>query len=417
MPVDDPQKFSEGLQRQRELLLDSDAVHEADRDPIHRWVQQKDGTVAVSSLKTYLRRVRVASERSDTPLMDMDEPDFHDLVFSLRHGHDLEDSTIRSYENAVLLFIEDIVGAEWPEDVDRTTVERSTVSAEDLLTPADIQTLTETARHQRDVAFIEFLADTGARLSLALSLRIGDISLTKPPTYMPNADAKGLKGAPITEYPLIDAPAAIRSYVRTSHPRPNDSDVALFHKIKPASRPDEDGRWRDDGSIDPNAIRQQLARIADRAGVEKSVRPHAFRHAAVTRMVREGYSRSQIEHRVHWTLDTDMWETYEHITGAEHTEDIFREAGLIEGEDSPDKVRKPCGNCREPLAPHHEFCPLCGSPATEEARRTVESVRSEQFDTAVKSDDPSKRETVRDLAAVLDIEEELAERVVDARTD
>lgn len=417
MPVDDPQQFSEGLQRQRDLLSDSTSVHEADRQPIRRWLQRKDGTVAVSSLKTYLRRVRVASERASTPLIEMAEDDFHDLIFSLRHDHDLADSTIHSYENAVLLYIEDMTGAEWPEDIERTSVEQDTVTKDDILTPGDIQELTSTARHQRDVAFIEFLADTGARLSLALSLRVQDIDLEDPATYVPNSEAVGLKGAPITEYPLIDSAGALRSYLRTSHPRPNDPDVALFHKLKPHERGPDGEQWVDDGGVDPNAARQQLSRIADRGSVEKSVRPHAFRHAAITRMVREGYSRSQIEHRVHWTLDTDMWETYEHITGAEHTEDIFREAGLIEGEDGPEKVRKPCGNCREPLAPHHEFCPVCGRAASERARRALDAERSDQFDTAVESQREDERRAARDLANALDIDEELAVRVVDARTD
>ncbi len=416
MPVDDPQNFAEGLQNQRRLLEDSTQVHDADRQPIKRWLQRKDGTVAVSTLKTYLRRVRVASERASTPVIEMDEDDFHSLLFELRHEHDLADSTIHSYENAVLLFIEDMTGAEWPSEVDRTSVESETVTSDDILTPNNLGSLTETARHQRDVAFIEFLADTGARLSLALSLRVGDLDLSEPATYSPNPDAVGLKGASITDYPLIDSAGALRSYLRTSHPRPNDPEVALFHKIKPAKRGEGDERWIDDGGVDPNAMRQQLSRIADRAGVEKDVNPHAFRHAAITRMVREGYSRSQIEHRVHWTLDTDMWETYEHITGAEHTEDIFREAGLVEGEEGPDRVRKPCGNCREPLAPHHEFCPVCGRPASERAREALEAERDDQFDTAVKSEDPETREAARDLASVLDIDEDLAARVVDART-
>jgi integrase len=417
MPVDDPQKFSEGLQRQRQLLADSTSIHDADREPIRRWVQRKDGTVAVSTLKTYLRRVRVASERANTPLIDMGEDGFHDLLFTLRHEHDLADSTIHSYENAVLLYLDDMTDAEWPEDVERTTVEKSTVAADDILTPNDLGQLTETARHERDVAFIEFLADTGARLSLALSLRIQDVDLEEPATYTPNRDAVGLKGAPITEYPLIDSAGVLRSYLRTSHPRPNTPTAALFHKIKPARRSDDGTRWSDDGGVDPNAARQQLGRIAERAGVEKSVRPHAFRHAAVTRMVREGYSRSQIEHRVHWTLDTDMWETYEHITGAEHTEDIFREAGLVEGDDAPDRVRKACGNCREPLAPHHEFCPVCGRAASERAREAVAAEQSDQFDTAVESDDQDERAAARDLANALGIDRELARRVVDARTD
>lgn len=398
MPTDDPQNFDRRLQKERDRLEESTAIHEADRDPIQRWLQRKDGTVKTSSLEVYLRRARIASERSDVPLVEMDEDDFHSLVFDLRHEYDLADGTIDGYEAAVLMLIDDMTDAEWPEDVERTTVEAPTVDPDTILTPADIQTLTSSARHQRDVAFVEFLADTGVRLSLALSLRVCDVDLTRPPTYTPNPKAEGLKGATVAEYPLIDSAAAIRSYLRTSHPRPDDPEAALFHKLHPSKIDSEsDERWGDDGGLAPNAIRQQLHRVADRAGVDKPTNPHAFRHAAITRMVREGYSRSQIEHRVHWTLDTDMWEVYEHITGTEHTEDIFREAGLVEGDDAPEKVRKPCGNCGEPLGPHHDWCLNCGQPVTAEAEESFQTFQQLLVALMANEQNPTTR---RELGAV-----------------
>lgn len=396
MPIDDPQRFAAGLQRERENLHDSAAVHDADRAAIDRWVRRKDGSVATSSLKTYLRRIRVASERSTSPIIDLDEDAFHDLVFTLRHEYDLADSTVASYEDSVLMFIQDMTDAEWPDDVERTTVSHDGPRLDDILTPDDIYQLTSAARHQRDVAFIEFLGDTGARLSLVLSLRVRDVDLDGTPTYTPNDNAMGLKGAEVTEYPLIDSAAPLKSYLRTAHPRPNDPDVALFHKLKPAKRTGEE-RWSDDGGVEPNAMRQQLYRIADRADIEKPVNPHAFRHAAITRMVREGYSRSQIEHRVHWSLDSNMWRTYEHITGEEHNKDIFREAGLLDREAGPQKIRKDCGNCNQPLAPHHEWCPNCGDPASPGAAESVEDTVDTVLDALVEESNPAAAEELRQL--------------------
>jgi integrase len=408
MALDDPQDFSGGLANARRRLLDSDDVHDDDRPIIRQWMQRKDGRVAVSSLKTYLRRVRLASERSDIPLVDLDESDYHDLVFRLRHEEGLADSTVKSYEDALVLFLTDMTDAEWPADIERTTVENGGPNPDEMLIPADIQELTATARHQRDVAFIEFLADTGARLSLALSLRVKDIDLSEPATYTPNPNATGLKGADIKEYPLIDSVAALRGYLRGAHPRGSTGDVALFHKLKPASR-GEDDRWgSDDGALRANAARQQLVRIADRSSVEKRVHPHGFRHAAITRMVREGYSRSQIEHRVHWTLDTDMWETYEHITSEEHNTDIFREAGVVDDEDGPDRVRKPCGNCRTPVAPHHEFCPQCGAAVTATADTEVDASRDAVLDDLINATNPAMRRELRQVLEDLDEREDLA---------
>ena len=408
MALDDPQDFTGGLANARQRLADSDAVHDADRPAIKQWMQRKDGNVATSSLKTYLRRVRIASERCDVPLVEVDEADYHDLIFSLRHDHDLADSTVKSYEDALLMFLSGMADVDWADDVERTTVDSGGPDVDEMLDSGDIQDLTATARHQRDVAFIEFLADTGARLSLALSLRVGDVDLADPATYTPNGDAQGLKGATITEYPLIDAVAPLRGYLRGAHPRPDDPDVALFHKLHPSSRAGGEDRWGDDdGGLRANAARQQLVRIADRADLGKPVNPHAFRHAAITRMVREGYSRSQIEHRVHWTLDTDMWEIYEHVTSDEHNADIFREAGVVDQEDGPERVRKPCGNCRAPLAPHHEFCPQCGAAVSAAADDEVDDARQAIMDDLVDATNPAMRRELRQLLEDLDDQEDL----------
>jgi integrase len=328
----------------------------------------------------------------------MDDPDdYYEWVYHLRHDYDLADPTIKSYEDAVLLLLDEMADADWTDDIDRTTVDDNTVDVDDILMPDEIGQLTDSARHQRDVAFIEFLADTGARITLAVSLRVGDIDLDGDrPTYTPNDQADGLKGAGITDYPLIDSVAALRGYLRTSHPRPDDPDVALFHKIKPASRGD-DARWSGDGGMRTNAMRQQMGRVADQAGVDKPTNPHAFRHAAISRMVREGFTRSQIEHRVHWEVDTDMWETYEHIASDEHNEDIFREAGFIEENDGPDKRRRRCGQCRDPIAPHHEFCPQCGTPVSVDARDAQETRTDSVVDELVSETDPRTRERLRTL--------------------
>jgi len=400
MGVDDPQDFAGRLQREREKLASESAVHDDDRETIQRWLQRIDGTVEISSLSAYVRRCRVGSKRASKPLISFGEDDWHEFIFDLRHEHGLADSTVKSYENAILLYLQEMLDAEWPGNIDRTSVDKSGPSSEEILDAADINDLTRSARHQRDIAFIEFLADTGARLSMALSLRVKDIDLGKPATYSPNEDAVGLKGAQITDYPLIDSAAPLRAYLRAGHPRPDNGDVALFHKIKPAARDGED-RWTGDGSVDPNAMRQQLSRIADDAGVNKPTSPHAFRHRAITRMVREGYSRSQIEHRVHWTLDTNMWETYEHITSEEHNADIFREAGVLESDDGPERVRKHCGNCREALAPRHEFCPNCGEPAAPGAADDVEETVDTIMDAIVEEDNPAAVEELRELFDVV----------------
>jgi integrase len=381
----DPRDFRRRLERQRDLL-DAADIDDRDRDAIERFARRKDGSVSVSTLKTYLRRLRRAAEWADTPFVEMDRDDFEAFVFDLRHDPDrgrggggLSDATCKSYEDVCCQFLERECGREWAADIDRTTVETTSVDATAMLAADDIAALREAARHQRDVALVDFLADTGARITLVCSLRVQDVSLDGDrATYSLHTDALGLKGAPRGPFPIIDSAATLRAYLRDTHPRPTEPNAALFHRLR---RFDADVE-ADDGACDPSALRNHLVRLGDRADVEKPTNPHNFRHSAITRMVREGYSREQIEHRVHWALDTDVWERYVHIEAAEHNEDIFAAAGIGDvDDDGPNQQRHPCGNCRQPVAPHHDYCPTCGTAATPERRAVIDAGKESAIDT------------------------------------
>jgi hypothetical protein len=108
----------------------------------------------------------------------MNETDYDELVFALRHDYDLADSTVKSYENAILPSLDETLDADWPSEVDRTTVDDQGPTADDILDPAEVRQLTESADHQRDVVFIEFLADTGARLSVGWHSRCASATST-----------------------------------------------------------------------------------------------------------------------------------------------------------------------------------------------------------------------------------------------
>lgn len=414
--LNDFQRFSEALQRELDKL---DAHHEADRPYVEQFVHRHDGKVADGTLALYLRNLRKTAERIDHPIIEFDAAELDAHSYWLRReagpsNDGFTQSTVRNVQFAVRLFLKSVeVDADWADDYEILPAEDTSVSSDELLTSEDIGRLVDGANNLRDMALIEFLADTGARLSLAGSLRVGDLDLEGDrATYRPNDDAQGLKGAPITDYPLIDSPATLRTYLRSTHPRPDREDVAFFHRIPGHGYVPGD----DDGTIAPNTIRKQLRTAADNAGVDKPVNPHNFRHSAVTRMAREGYSRSQIEHRVHWTIDTDMWETYEHIAAEEHNDDIFAHAG-IEGDDSDplSPEREQCGTCFEHVAPHHEFCPRCGTPVSADAQADIEAAKDDGYRLLEQMDDREKRRVVSAVVQELDSGGELGKRTSELR--
>ncbi|MFC4549348.1 MULTISPECIES: tyrosine-type recombinase/integrase [Halorussus] len=389
-----------GFQQQLQRELDKLGHHHPDDQPyVKRFVRKLDGRVKDSTLSEYLKNIRMTSERIDQSLVSLTELDFDDHVYDLRHSPEygrgpdpgLSDHTVRTVQFAVRKFLTtvDVDGADWAEDYDLIVASKNNVQPEDMLLASDINALTSAAEYLRNIAMIEFFADTGARLSLIGSLRVGDVNLDgEQATYTPNPNARGLKGAEIMPYPIIDSKAILRTYLQQTHPRSDRDDVAFFHAL-PGNYDEED-----DGAITPRTIQYMLSKVSREAGVEKPTNPHNFRHSAITRMSREGYSRSEIEHRVHWKIDTDMWEVYEHISGEQHNDSIFAKAGIVETDDANalEQERRPCGNCRELLAPHHGYCPRCGEAASPETRELKGDAVSDLAEGMASIEDMSRRE-------------------------
>jgi len=403
MPLDDFAGYKDELRSELEKL---DRHHDADRRHVKQFATKQDGRLEPSSLAKYLQSLRLTARRMGRPLTTMDELEFDEHIYELRNSSEygfggnngVSDSTAQNVQAAVRKFLQWVHRDDddhWSHDYETVRInDAQTPTGEEMLHTEHIQALIGGANNMRDVALIEFLADTGVRRTLAGSLRVGDVDLDgQAATFKPNPNAIGLKGADIKKYPLIDSVASIRNYLRTTHPRPDQDDVALFHKIPGSGYKPGD----DDGSLTPSSMHDQLQRIADRAGVDRPTNAHNFRHSAVTRMRREGYSRSEVEHRVCWKVDSSMWETYEHITAAEHNESIFEQAGIIdEGADTEDTTRKNCGNCHEPVAPYQQYCPRCGAAASEDARRKQRELDTEHFESAAEADDGDTTDAVRE---------------------
>lgn len=409
MPTD-PARFEQRFQNELDRLGKAD-IDEADRRAIRRFITAKDSTCAISSLMQYAKQLRVTARRANAPLAEMDLDDARDMFFEFSHSNEygrgdggMSESTLQNTQRICKMFWQ-FLDRDWADDIDVASVSPKTVDAEDMLGPEDIQDLTSAARYARDVALIEFFADTGARRTLVASLRVKDVDLDgERATYQPNADALGLKGADIKPYPIIDSRAVLRNYLRTSHPRPDEPDAALFHKMQGY----DDDVEEDSGGLSASGLRSLLKSITARAGVEKPTNPHNFRHSAITRMIREGYTRTQIEHRVHWSLDTAMWETYVHVTAEELNDDIFGTAGVGDPTEESNPVRKTCGNCHEVLAPHHAHCPNCGEPATPEARRQRDEKQDDVVDALVEATDAQGRRRLRVLLDEIDDDPRLA---------
>jgi integrase/recombinase XerD len=135
------------------------------------------------------------------------------------------------------------------------------------------------------------------------------------------------------------------------------------------------------GSIDAEERRpytrgmaKRLRIIAKRAGVEKKVNPHLFRHSRITHMLQQGYSESVIKKLMWGNLDTDMLSTYGHLTDADIDDEIAAMAGVkppAAKEAAECLEPRQCPRCYTVNGPTVNFCGRCGLELTMQAVEDV----------------------------------------------
>ena len=129
-----------------------------------------------------------------------------------------------------------------------------------ILTRTEVARLLEAARSGRDFALYLMLYHTGCRVSEALALRWGDLNLDSQPPMLTVLQGKGGKGRVIR---LSD-----RLWKMLGELRPPDAAQDGLVFATRTGRP-----------IARNNIWKSLRRRAQRAGIDRDISPHWFRHA------------------------------------------------------------------------------------------------------------------------------------------
>jgi integrase len=413
-----------------EQVKDTD-ISDDDRDAIlgfheHRKAQGRKTTTLTTDLST----LRCASERADVPLTDMSKSDAEDLFATLvaprddgGYGLDPDGGGMYNYTRSLRVFFRwlndrDEYG-DYPfwDDIETPdqTVERQ--DEDERLTPAEVEDLKESAGRgrntQRDRALVAFIAD-GPRITLATQLRVGDIYPNgKDPYWTPNDDAEGgHKGMDNRKRTFLWSAAEVRSWLNHGHPDPDNPDAPLW----PVQNYNPDNP--EACALSPDGVRSMLERAAERAGVDKPVNPHNFRHAAMTRLSNdEGLTPQQIQHLAGWA-DDRMLEVYDETTDEERNNTIRSALGMptSETDDEPTPEPAPCWNCRAELT-GERFCPNCGEPQEMSARLARNNAQKDvQEGMKDGADEPEKvqaRAVMQEALNNPDMMDELADAMAD----
>jgi integrase len=396
-------------------LLDAlDPKHPAD-------VFQANGngteTKESKTLANYTSRLRLASTEVDGDLLDQTTDSINQLMADMADGtadiapdDGYSVGSVGQYQSALKAFYRYHDGHDVdPEEIPVFAPEDTSVDDRDMFEVDEVQAMRDAIDSPRERCLFELLAFTGQRIRAIQTLRIKDIDLEDGVLYL-NEDAEGLKGAK-GKRPLLGAEAYVRRWL-DYHPTKEPDDYLITPKATGGGEPG--------GMITQDTLRYHLRKIADKAGVDKDVHPHIFRHYFTTIAKRDyDMDDAYIKHlRGDAPGSRVMETTYRHLSDADAVEHADAKFEGREPETESPLTPEKCPTCGEIMEPNAKACSACGTVFTPDAKSAEDKIAADvkQSYAETDPDDDEKQDKISQLDDLLDdpeIKQALLDRVAD----
>jgi len=135
---------------------------------------------------------------------------------------------------------------------------------EELLTKVEIERMTEAARTPRNRAFVSVLYESGLRIGEMLSLKIKNVQLEEHGTILTVNGKNGIRRVRITS-----SFQKLANWMKI-HPFREDPNSPLWISLRTRNR---------DKTLKGKTVNALLKDLAKKAGIEKRIYPHLFRHS------------------------------------------------------------------------------------------------------------------------------------------
>lgn len=216
----------------------------------------------------------------------------------------------------------------------------------DLITIEDAKLLANNTNNPRDRCFIIVLYESGARINELLELKIRDVEFDKYGVKVTLPDS-GKTGA--RKLPLIASAPAISDWLN-HHPKRNDKHKPLFCGI-----------WSKNigETLDYRTIYEVLKDARNKAGLDKPVNPHHFRHSRATELAQR-LTEAQLCQFMGWVIGSREAATYVHLSGRDLNDAVLEMYGIKRIEDRVEKFKPiECPRCGIKNDPAAKFCNSC----------------------------------------------------------
>lgn len=292
------------------------------------------------------------------PFADATKDELIDLVGSLE-SKKYSEHTKYDFKIVLKLFYKWLKGndEDFPQEVKwlkprlRNTAQKL---PEELLTEDEVLRIARAANHPRDRAFILVLYESGCRIGEMLSLKMKNVQFDQYGAVLRVTGKTGDRRVRI----ISSAPALtawIDLYAHSSEP-----DATLW--------PPRSKYFYQSGVPAEAASFYVLLRdLAVKAGVNKRIYPHLFRHSRATFLATK-MTEAQMKEYFGWTQGSEMAATYVHLSGRDVDNTLLALYHVTDSngnklvEKEPEIQTKNCQRCKEKNSPISRYCSRCGNP-------------------------------------------------------
>jgi integrase len=226
---------------------------------------------------------------------------------------------------------------------------KNSLMPEYLITPEEYQRILENITVPQMKIIIELLYETGARVSEILDLKIQNVEFN---FYGAKLYVHGKTGQRVI--PIVWYANELRHYLQF-HNNKDKPDSSLFYILK-------------DGAILPftySNFRKHLGIICRRAGINKRIHAHLFRHTRMTELAKT-LPEQTLKQLAGWSGSSKMAEVYIHLSQRDVEDALLQKVyGIKTNEKEDHNNVKVCPRCHESNPYFSTICQRCGAPLDE----------------------------------------------------
>jgi integrase/recombinase XerD len=227
----------------------------------------------------------------------------------------------------------------------KSGIKRNEIKEPEILTEDEVKRMIDVANNLRDKAFIALLYEGGFRIGEILPAKIKDVSFDE---YGARIVVSGKTGPRIVR--LITSVPLLSQWLEV-HPKKDDLEAPIWMS-KPKKR------------ISYKETIKHLKETAVKAGIQKRIYPHMFRHSATTQAA-QFLTEYEMRIRFGWSPGSDTPSRYVHMKDIDN-----KIVSLYKGKEveppKPALLPIKCPKCGYENTPGMRYCGRCGSPLNPE---------------------------------------------------